>query len=183
MAAWDALPHLQAVLGAARAAGIPVIHITSRSDLGHWRRPIDPAGRAAQPRPDGSDPFEIVPEVAPAPGEPVIRKAAPSAFWGTPLVGYLNQLRVDTVLVVGESTSGCVRATVVDAASHRFRVAVIEECVFDRHEAAHALNLFDMEQKYADVIALDDALTYLASPAAETAGVSGVATEDRRGRR
>jgi maleamate amidohydrolase len=180
LAAWEALPHIQAVLEAARRAGTAVVHITSRGDLPHWRVPHDQAaGRPEQPH--GRDPFEIVPEVAPADTEPVIRKAAPSAFWGTPLVGYLNQMRVDTVLVLGESTSGCIRATVVDAASHRFRVSVIEECVFDRNEAAHAINLFDMEQKYADVIRLEDALGYLAKVTTprRAAHPAGVRNEDR----
>ena len=75
----------------------------------------------------------------------------------------LNHLGIDTLLVTGESTSGCVRASVVDAASYRFRVQVVEECVFDRHEACHAINLFDMHQKYADVISIDAAVNYLRS--------------------
>jgi nicotinamidase-related amidase len=104
-----------------------------------------------------------MPEVTPAPGEPLITKAAPSAFWGTPLAAYLNQMRIDTVVVVGESTSGCVRATVVDGCSYRYRMLVVEDCVFDRHQAAHAINLFDMDQKYADVISLDEAIGYLRS--------------------
>ncbi len=95
--------------------------------------------------------YSIRAEVAPRPGEPVIRKAAPSAFFGTPLIALLRQLDVDSVIVVGESTSGCVRATVVDACSYRFDVTVVEECVFDRTESSHAINLFDMAQKYADV--------------------------------
>lgn len=161
LAGWNALPHIQEALAIARSAGIVVVHITSRGDLPHWRRAPDGSGTLSPAA--GPDPFEIIPEVAPAAGEPVLRKAAPSAFWGTPLLGYLNQRRVDTVLVVGEATSGCVRATVVDAASNRFRVAVIEECVFDRHEAAHAINLFDMDQKYADVVSLADAVAYLDS--------------------
>jgi nicotinamidase-related amidase len=168
MAGWNALPHIQALLGVAREAGIVIVHVTSRSDLGHWRRP---GGARSAGRADGPDPFEIVPEVAPIGDEPVIRKAAPSAFWGTPLVAYLNQMRVDTTIVVGESTSGCVRATVVDAASHRFRVAVVEECVFDRHEAAHAINLFDIEQKYGDVIGLEDTIGYIRSLPASTAAM------------
>jgi nicotinamidase-related amidase len=68
--------------------------------------------------------------------------------------------------VCGESTSGCVRATVVDAKSYRYKVLVPEECVFDRHEAPHAINLFDMEQKYADVLPLEEVLGYLAQVAA-----------------
>ena len=81
----------------------------------------------------------------------------------------LNYLDVDTLLVTGESTSGCVRASVVEAASYRFRVQVIEECVFDRHEACHAMNLFDMNQKYADVISIDAAVDYLRGYNAEVA--------------
>jgi len=106
---------------------------------------------------------------APIDGEVVLQKAAPSAFWGTPLAGHLTSLRADTIIVAGESTSGCVRATVVDGKSHRLKVIVPEECVFDRDEASHAINLFDMEEKYADVIPLEEALAYLRSVAAEPA--------------
>src|SRR4029453_6208206 len=98
--------------------------------------------------------YEIIDEVAPLPGETVLRKASPSVFWGTPLIGHLNFLHVDTIITCGESTSGCVRASVVDGCSARFRMVVVEECVFDRHQAAHAINLFDMHQKYADVVPL-----------------------------
>ena len=107
--------------------------------------------------------FDIVDEVAPIQGEIVLTKVSPSAFWGTPLAGLLTGLGVDTVVIAGESTSGCVRATVVDAKSHRLKVLVPEECVFDRDEAPHAINLFDIDQKYADVVDLDDALAYLRS--------------------
>ena len=89
------------------------------------------------------------------------RKLSPSAFWGTPLVAHLNQHGIDTVIACGESTSGCVRASVVEGCTFRFRMVVAEECVFDRHEACHAINLFDMNQKYADVLPLDDIVQYL----------------------
>jgi trehalose 6-phosphate synthase len=101
------------------------------------------------------------------PGEAVLRKSSPSAFWGTPLVGHLNYLGVDTIITCGESTSGCVRASVVDGCTYRYRMIVVEEGVFDRHEATHAINLFDMHQKYADVLPLADALDYLAKWRAE----------------
>ena len=167
MAGWNALPHIQKLLAAARATKIPVIHVTKLS--GSAITPWSEAAHRDQPRkvPDavaaerkrrGS---EIIEEVAPIAGEAVIRKTAPSAFWGTPLAGHLNYLGVDTVFIAGESTSGCVRASVVDAVSYRYRVQVVEECVFDRHETTHALNLFDMHQKYADVISIDVALSYL----------------------
>ena len=87
-----------------------------------------------------------------------MKKTSPSAFWGTPLVGHLNFLGVDTIITCGESTSGCVRASVVDGTTNRIRMVVAEECVFDRHEACHAINLFDMNQKYADVLPLDEIL-------------------------
>jgi nicotinamidase-related amidase len=73
----------------------------------------------------------------------------------------LNFLDVDTLVVGGESTSGCVRASVVEAVSYRFRVIIAEECVYDRHEACHAINLFDMNQKYADVLPLQEILDHL----------------------
>ena len=91
----------------------------------------------------------------------VIRKDKPSVFFGTPLMSYLHELQVDTLLVTGTTTSGCVRATVVDAFSYNFKVVVVEECVFDRGQASHQVNLFDMQAKYADVVSLEDALRYL----------------------
>ncbi len=82
-------------------------------------------------------------------------------------MGHLNSLGVDTIITCGESTSGCVRASVVDGCTNRYRMAVVEECVFDRHQATHAINLFDMNQKYADVLPLAEVLEYLAAWRAE----------------
>jgi nicotinamidase-related amidase len=78
-------------------------------------------------------------------------------------------LGIDTLVIAGESTSGCVRATVVDGKSNRFKVIIPEPCVFDRDEASHAINLYDMDQKYADVIPVDEALEYLRSVASSAA--------------
>lgn len=170
-AGWNTIPHVQALLREARAAGVPVCHATGLKDEDSGIPGWSAAIHAEQPRrADLSDAaarerfarrFDIIDEVAPQPGDVVVRKTAPSAFWGTPLVAELTRLGIDTLLVTGESTSGCVRATVVDAASHRFRVQVVEDCVFDRHEACHAINLFDMHQKYADVISIGAAKDYL----------------------
>ncbi|MBW7458145.1 isochorismatase family protein, partial [Paenibacillus sepulcri] len=85
---------------------------------------------------------------------------APSAFQGTPLLFQLISLGIDTVICCGETTSGCVRASVVDGATHRFRMGVVEECVFDRTEASHWMNLYDLNQKYADVVMLDSVKDY-----------------------
>ena len=167
LAGWQALQHVQQLLATAREVGVPVVHITMLdaegmpgwSEAAHrdtYRPPSDPAMLERWRRRT-----EIVDEVAPIQGELVLRKSAPSAFWGTPLVGQLNYLGVDTLLVAGESTSGCVRATVVDGTTYRFRMIVVEECVFDRHEASHAINLFDMHQKYADVVPLEQAIISL----------------------
>ncbi len=167
LAAWDALPHCQRVLHEARAAGVPVVHVTGLPDVprGRWSRPRSPGSSMvhedAAMADRGRRAYEIVDELAPIDGELVLRKAAPSAFWGTPLEGHLNYLGADTVIVIGESTSGCVRATVVDGNSYRYSVAVVEEAVFDRHEAPHAMSLFDMSQKYAALLSVDEVTEYL----------------------
>ena len=95
------------------------------------------------------------------PGETVLRKTAPSSFWGTPLAGQLNYLGVDTLIVCGESTSGCVRASVVDGFSNGFQTIVVDECCFDRSRFADAANLFDMNAKYAAVVSLEEAMAML----------------------
>lgn len=167
LAGWNALPRIERVLGAARAAGLPVVHVTGLASVPAWRRTPRGGEPADEPVDTGlrARGFEIMPQVAPIEGEAVIGKAAPSAFFGTPLVGYLNQVGADTVIVVGESTSGCVRASVVDACAYRYRVTVVADAVFDRTEAAHAMNLFDMAHKYADVVPADVVVADLAARA------------------
>ncbi len=158
---WKALPATQKLLAAARTAGIPVIHTTgSENGMEPWsnqtKNPDDPAMEDRIRRRN-----DIMPEVAPIPGELVIRKSSPSAFWGSPLIGHLINHGVDTIIVGGESTSGCVRSSVVDGCTYRFKMVVVEDCCFDRHEACHAMDLFTMHQKYASVVSLDEALDYL----------------------
>ncbi|HLU18968.1 MAG TPA: N-carbamoylsarcosine amidohydrolase [Pusillimonas sp.] len=103
----------------------------------------------------------IVPELAPADGELVVRKTVPSAFFGTSLAAWLTHRGVQTLLVAGAVTSGCVRASVVDAMQYGFRPLVVSDCVGDRAIAPHDANLFDMEQKYATVMTRDEALAAL----------------------
>jgi nicotinamidase-related amidase len=140
------------------------VYVTGNVTIPHW------SDRRERKRADSQDPavkerrahrFDIIDEIAPQPGEGVILKSGPSAFWGTPLAAHLQYHGVDTVIACGESTSGCVRASVVDGCAARFRMMVVEECVWDRHETAHAMNLFDMNQKYADVVSLDETLEWL----------------------
>lgn len=95
--------------------------------------------------------YEFVAEVAPREGDVVLPKKHPSAFFATPLVSHLIDLGVDTLVVTGCTTSGCVRCSVVDAFSYNFRVVVPFDCVYDRSATSHAVNLFDMASKYADV--------------------------------
>ena len=166
LAGWQALPPIQTLLQVAREAGIPIVHTTGLDDAGvaSWtaRRGASPPVEMSPAAHDRLQRrWDIIDEVAPLPGEAVLRKSSPSAFWGTPLVGHLNYLGVDTLITCGESTSGCVRASVVDGCTYRYRMIVVEEGVFDRHEAAHAINLFDMNQKYADVVSLAEVLEYL----------------------
>ena len=171
LAGWNAIPHIQALLRTAREVRMPIVHITGLADAGvdEWsfRRDGDRNQLSSEARERRRHKFDIIDEVEPLAGEAVLRKLSPSAFWGTPLIGHLNQLGIDTVITCGESTSGCVRASVVDGTTYRFQMIVVEECVFDRHEAAHAINLFDMNQKYADVLPLAEVVKYLRSWRAE----------------
>ena len=156
--AWAALPSLEKLLGAAREHGFPVVHTTGEA------RPGSRLGAATQrARVEGEDDlagYEFLPSLAPADGELVARKSRASAFFGTPVSTWLRQLDVDTLLVAGESTSGCVRASVVDAYSLGLKVTVVEEAVFDRSTLSHKVNLFDMNLKYASVRHLDEVLSY-----------------------
>ena len=181
LAAWDAIPPIQTMLKAARDAQIPVVHATGRAEdgLAGWsvgREIYDNSHRSPEDLERRSRRWDIVDEVAPLPGEPVMRKDSPSAFWGTPLIGHLNYHNVDTIITCGETTSGCVRASVVDGCTNRYRMIVVEEGVFDRHDAAHAINLFDMNQKYADVLPLADVLEQLAAWRAKHSGAKAEKT-------
>jgi maleamate amidohydrolase len=108
---------------------------------------------------------QIVPQLQPVAGELVVRKTNPSGFFGTPLASWLAHRGVHTLLVAGCTTSGCVRASVVDAMCHGFRPLVVTDCVGDRSLAAHDANLFDMDQKYATLLARDAALEATTGPA------------------
>ncbi|MFD2137794.1 isochorismatase family protein [Novosphingobium resinovorum] len=109
----------------------------------------------------GAEGYRFVEDVAPLPGDVLLPKKHPSAFFGTPLASYLIDLGCDSVVVTGCTTSGCVRGSVVDAFAYNFRVTVPEECVYDRSPTAHAVNLFDMAYKYADVEPLAQVLAAL----------------------
>src|SRR5258708_1270696 len=156
---WRAAEQIRTLLEAARSAGVPVIYTTGVADTASGQWSAKNSRRAEnEALPDRNT---IVPLIAPRPGDLVIRKEKPSGFFGTALATHLVRLGVDSLLVTGGSTSGCVRASVVDASSYSTRVALVEECLFDRGQASHAMSLFDMQQKYADVVSLADAVAAL----------------------
>jgi nicotinamidase-related amidase len=153
--AWNAVQKIVPLLEAFREKGLPVIYPYVAP-----KKSYD-AGRLAEKVPTIMDipekGYEFVNEVAPVEGDILIPKRHPSAFFATPLLSYLIDLRVDTLFVTGCTTSGCVRGTVVDAFSYNLRVVVPHECVYDRSSVSHAVNLFDMASKYADVIPIEEA--------------------------
>ena len=173
-AAWRAMPHIRSLVDAARKRGAPVIYSRNgyRSDgwdFGSWRwkagridesRPMDERTLAAKPNIDGS---AIVADIAPGPKDIVVNKLKPSAFHGTPLTDHLTLLGVDSLIICGVSTSGCVRATVIDAFSSNYRIALAVDACFDRSEVSHAINLMDMEAKYADLLPSADIIAFLAT--------------------
>lgn len=162
-AGWNAVRVIENLLSVARPKNIPVIYPTverkDRFDTGRWKDKIPAIADA--PSYMGNRGTEIIESIAPELRDIVVSKRYASAFFGTPLMTYLNDLDRDTLIVTGATTSGCVRATVSDAFSFGFRVAVVEDAVFDRGEVTHAINLFDMDQKYAEVLASSIIIDYL----------------------
>ncbi|MDF9842047.1 MULTISPECIES: isochorismatase family protein [unclassified Paenibacillus] len=164
---WAAVDQTKKLLESARRNGIPVIHITKLDgdNVVGWAKRTGRSkqvglSEAKMPEELKRRSAEIVAEVAPLEHELVIRKAAPSAFNGTVLPYMLQSWGIDTLIACGESTSGCVRATVVDGTTHSFKMGVVEECTFDRTEMSHWVNLFDLNAKYADVVKLIEAEAY-----------------------
>ena len=166
--ACDLEPVVEAIarlLAAARATGAPVIYTTvaySEADQRTAAVFIDkvPALLALA---EGSRFVEIDPRLAPEPGEPVVKKLFASSFHGTALSTLLASEGCDSLIVTGASTSGCVRATAVDALQHGYRTVVPREAVGDRNPAAHEANLYDIDTKYGDVVSLEEAIAHLES--------------------
>lgn len=156
------------LLEAARAGGSPVVYTTvayEPSDLDVARAFIAKAPALASLRPD-AEWARIDPRVAPADGEPVLRKLFASGFFATPLATLLAAQGCDSVAIVGASTSGCVRATAVDAVQHGYTTYVVREAVADRARGPHDAALLDLDAKYADVVDVDAAARTLSRPPA-----------------
>jgi maleamate amidohydrolase len=169
--AWEAMDRLAPLLATARSAGVPVVYTTSDPSPGgrsleaaSWaRKNVRIGERWAHHGPSLAD---IAPPIAPQDGDVVIAKTKPSAFFDTPLRQHLTAWGADSVVCCGATTSGCVRATVVDAFSHGYDVWLVADATVDRGQASHAVGLFDMGQKYAR-------LTTTAALAASLAGRRG----------
>lgn len=148
--AHNAIEPTKKLFEACRAAGLPIFYITAQ----YSPHRVQSTRRRAIPV--TAHDCEIHDAFAPQPEDTVFRKERPSAFFGTPLVAHLTQRRIDSLIVCGESTSGCVRSSVIEGHMYGFHISVVEECVFDRSEIIHKVNLFDMHHKYADVMKLDE---------------------------
>lgn len=164
--AWDGVAAIARLVESCRAKGLPILYTTGSRradnwDAGSWswkNRRNGEAPKVPETNRDGND---IVDEIAPGPQDIVISKLKPSGFEGTPMASFLTLLGADSVLVTGTTTSGCVRATVLDAFSLNYRISLVEEGCFDRSQASHAINLCDMHAKYADVVAIEETLAFI----------------------
>ncbi len=166
--AWVGVRAIQRLLAAARERNLPVIYTTGvrrpdNWDAGAWAWKNTRNGE--RPTTSGTELAgdTIVAEIAPQTRDIVIAKLKASAFHGTPLSSFLTLLGADSLIVTGTTTSGCVRATVLDAFAENYRVAVVEEGCFDRSQASHAINLCDMHAKYADVVKLEETIAFIQS--------------------
>lgn len=154
--AWAGVSRILSLRDAAREAGIPIFYTrhvqnaTSKFDSFATKTKRDQTKFV-----DGNPAAELLPEVQPLPDEMVIPKSYASAFYGTPLQSYLIKLGIDTVIIVGGTTSGCCRSTAVDAATRNYNVGFVEDCLFDRITVSHKAALLDVWMKYGDVITSD----------------------------
>ena len=162
--AWEAVEHIVPLLELARDKNIPVFYTESgrRADL------LDSGVQVGKNHRGGEKTVvanthatQTVEPLAPRPQDIRITKQKPSCFFGTIFMSHLNFLDVDTLILVGCTSSGCLRATTVDAYSYNFKVIIPEEAAFDRFQASHAMSLFDLNCKYADVIPSIEVQDYL----------------------
>ncbi len=186
--AWEGVRVIKRLIEAARAKGLPVIYTTNKKrpdkwDNGSWSWKNTRQNERLRTQ-TNLDPNAVVDEIAPSPRDILIQKQKPSAFYATPLQSYLTLLGCDSLLVAGATTSGCVRASVLDAFSSNYRVAVVEDACFDRSQASHAVSLCDMHAKYADIVesaeVIDFILTLPAGMFDLPAGEPAIQTAARR---
>jgi nicotinamidase-related amidase len=156
---WDALPVIAEIIASSRSTDVPVLYpcVPYRS--------ASQAGQVARKAPGllaaDAHAHEFPEAIAPSAGDRTVPKTHASAFHGTPLMSYLVDLGIDTVLLTGCTTSGCVRATAVDASAHNLKTVVVEDGVYDRVTMSHCVSLFDIQAKYGEVMPAGAVLAYL----------------------
>lgn len=157
--AWRAVANIERLLLAFREEGLPVLypHVAPKQTYDAGRL----AGKVPAIMNIPNRGYDFVEQIAPSESDILVPKRHPSAFFATALTSYLVDLGCDWIVVAGCTTSGCVRGSVVDAFSYNFRVTIPHDAVYDRSPTVHAVNLFDMAQKYADVVSTDDLLRTL----------------------
>lgn len=159
--AWRGIGRIKPLLSAFREKKRPIVYTRQVQKSIAFDGFAAKAVRSSSQYLEGSKGTSIVEEVAPQEGDFVIDKSYASAFYGTPLLSVLIKLKVDTLIVTGGTTGGCVRATCVDAISRNFDVAVVEDCVYDRISASHKVALLDLWMKYCDLITCARAIDYM----------------------
>ncbi|MBN1226551.1 MAG: isochorismatase family protein [Deltaproteobacteria bacterium] len=158
---WRAIQRIKELLAISRDKKIPILYtmqVQTNIEFDGFAAKTD---REHSQYLRGAKGTMIVDELAPEKGDLVIEKSYSSAFYGTPLLSFLIKLRTDTLIVAGGTSSGCIRATCVDAVARNFNVAVVEDCIYDRISISHKVALLDLWLKYCDVITSDEAVTYL----------------------
>lgn len=157
--AWEAIEPTKKLFSIARSLGIPVIYSTSDTRIRKIKRLKATNRRDLQPVPENA--YDIFSAFEPEENDLIIYKSRASAFFGTTLAANLTMMGIDSLIVCGESTSGCVRASVVDAYSYGYHTVVAEECCYDRNPLSHKVNLFDLHHKYADVMHIKEIFYHL----------------------
>lgn len=163
-AGWNAVPNIERLMHLAREKNLPIFYTQSerRPDMTDSGVQVGKSYRGTEKTSqEGSHATQTVAPLAPRPQDFLIGKRKPSAFFGTTFMSQLNFLDVDTLILTGCTSSGCLRATTVDAYSYNFKTIIPEETAFDRFESSHAMSLFDLNCKYADVIPTDEVAAYL----------------------
>jgi len=158
---WRAIERIRGVLTVSRRKNIPIVYTRQIQTDIKFDGFAAKTDREQSQYLEGAKGTKIVDELAPQKGDQVINKSYSSAFYGTPLLSFLIKLRADTLIVTGGTSSGCIRATCVDAVTRNFNVAVVEDCVYDRINISHKAALLDLWMKYCDVVTSEEAIRYL----------------------
>jgi maleamate amidohydrolase len=162
--AWRAMERLRPVIQAFRDTNHPVIYTRQvQKNIAFDGFAAKKSVRSFSQFLEGSKGTSILEEISPQEGDLVVEKSYASAFYCTPLLSYLIKMKVDTLIVAGGTTSGCVRAACVDAVSLNFDAAVMEDCVYDRISVSHKVALLDLWMKYCDLITSAEAIAYVKS--------------------